>query len=353
MTAIDPPPGPPGAHVTPGPPDPVGTAAGRVLARVRAAADPRAVVEAYGSSVYAPDHASDVDILVSNDDPARLAAALGMTAIPTVPPRLHGTLEGVPVDISVVSGDDDLARRMRSGPRDAAALAGHLRDHGRDAAFQAAWPHVRQFVRTRALGHNGLGWFGSFGWALLLAIPLVTDPELRAVPVGAALPAWLRWLARLSTGARIGFDGIRAGEAEPFYLSAPAPPARDVARLSKRAAAVLFAEARSAARAIGDAATDADAIARIADLATEPPPGATLIIAGDEEHVRGRYDGIARGLLRELEGLGAIRSWGRFDLPADGGWQHRITVPSHRAQSAREATENWLALTMINATLEP
>jgi hypothetical protein len=334
------------------PPDPASTPAARVLARVRAVADPRAVVEAYGSSVYAPDHASDVDVLVSDDDPARLAGELGLTPIPTLPPRMHGMLEGVDVDITVVTGDNDLARRMRAGPRDAAVLAGQLRDHGRDEVFQAAWPHVRRFVRARALGHNGLGWFGSFGWALLLAIPLVTDPELREVPLGAALPAWLRWLSRLALGARVGFEDSRAGDPEPFWLSAPSPPARDVARLSKRAATALFAEARAAVRAAGDAATDADAIDRITDLADDPPAGTTLIIAGDDDHTRGRYDGIARGLLRELEALGAIRSWGRFDLTGDGGWQHRITVPAHRTQSAREVVENWLALTMIDAALE-
>nr|MBA3822128.1 hypothetical protein [Deltaproteobacteria bacterium] len=106
------------------------------------------------------------------------------------------------------------------------------------------------------------------------------------------------------------------------------------------------------AQAIGDAATDADAIACIKDLADDPPTGTTLVIGGDDEHTRGRYDGVARGLLRELEALGAIRSWGRFDLAGDGSWQHRITVPAHRAQSARAVVENWLALTMIDAALE-
>jgi hypothetical protein len=332
--------------------DPASTPAERVLSRVRAAADPRAVVEAYGSSVYAPAHASDVDVLVCDDDPARLAAALGLTPIPTLPPRMHGTLEGVQVDITVVTGDDDLARRTRAAPRDAALLAAHLRDHGRDEVFQATWPHVRQFVRARALGHNGLGWFGSFGWALLLAVPLVTDRELRAAPVGAAVPAWLRWLSRLSLGSRIDFDGIRGGEPEPFFLAAPAPPSRDVARLTKRAATTLFAEGAAAVRAIGDASSDAEAIDRIADLAEDPPTGTTLVIAGDDDHTRGRYDGTARGLLRELEALGAIRSWGRFDLTPTGGWQHRITVPPRRAQAARELVESWLALTRLDAALE-
>ncbi|HVV86766.1 MAG TPA: hypothetical protein VHE35_27095, partial [Kofleriaceae bacterium] len=168
------------------------TAAERVLAKVRAAADARAVVEPYGSSVYAPAHASDVDVLVSEDDPVRLAAVLGLSLAPTSPPRLHGTIDGVEVDISVVRGDDEVARRARAGPRDAALLAARLREHDRDEAFQAAWPHVRRFVRARALGHNGLGWFGSFGWAVLLAVPLVADAALRTAAAGAVVPAWLR-----------------------------------------------------------------------------------------------------------------------------------------------------------------
>src|SRR5262249_40545593 len=122
-------------------------AAARIVERVRSAADPRAVVEAFGSSVYAPAHADDVDVLVSDDDPARLAGALGLELLPTLPPRLHGLLDGVRVDVTVVTGDDEIARRMRSGPRDAAMLSAQLRDHGKDEVFQAAWPHVRRFVQ--------------------------------------------------------------------------------------------------------------------------------------------------------------------------------------------------------------
>ena len=329
------------------PPD----AAARVLQRVRAAADPRATVEAFGSSIYAPAHADDVDVLVSNYDPGRLAVELALALLPTLPPRLHGMLEGSRVDITVVTGDTEVAKRMRSGPRDAAMLAAQLRDGGRDDVFQATWPHVRRFVRTRALGYNGLGWFGSFGWALLLAVPLVRG-ELHEVPPGAALPAWLRWLSRLSLGARIGFDAIRQGDSEPLHIAAPSPPPRDVARLTRRAAAVFYAEARAAANAIGDAATDADAIDRISDIADDPPSGTTLVIAGNDDHTRGRYDGTARGLLRELESLGAVRSWGRFDLATDGSWQHRITVPARGAPRARELVTSWLALTNLDASLE-
>lgn len=329
------------------------TPAERVLARVRAVTDPRAIVEAYGSSVYAPAHASDVDILVSGDDPDRIAAALGLTRIYTQPPRMHGELEGEDVDITVVNGEDDRAERMRSGPRDAAAIAKYLSDHSRDEAFQAAWPHVRQFVKARALGHNGLGWFGSFGWALLLAIPLVTDEELRDATPGAAFPAWLRWLAKLGVGARVGFDATRtAGEDEAFFLVAPSPPIRDVARLSRKAAAVLFGEARAAVTAIGDATTDVAAMALIADISSAPPTGTTLVIAGNEEHSRGRYDGQARGLLRELENLCFTRSWGRFDTEEDGSWQHRITVAAPKTKAAREIARNWLALANIDAEID-
>src|SRR6185312_12806847 len=100
----------------------------RVLERIRAFAGPRAIVEPYGSSVYAPSHAGDVDVLVSHDDPDRLAEALGLERIFTNPPRIHGELFGSKVDITVVNGDDARARSMRSGPRDAAALAAYLKN---------------------------------------------------------------------------------------------------------------------------------------------------------------------------------------------------------------------------------
>lgn len=309
-----------------------------ILARIRAVADPRAVVEAYGSSVYAPAHASDVDVLVSDDDPARLAAALGMELLPTTPPRLHGLLDGADVDVTIVNGETDVARRMRAGPRDAAALVAHLHAHGTYDAFQALWPHVRQFVRLRALGSNGLGWFGSFGWALLVAASNTSSAA-----------SWLRWLAALKPNTRVGLDGI-APDPDPFFLAAPTPPTRDVARLGKRAASTLFAEARAAALAIGDATTDADALSRIRDLADDPPTGTTLVVSGEDEHGRGRYEGSARGVLRELEALGPTRSWGRFDGAPDGSWQHRITV--QRAAAARAIIEAGLAAMNVDAIVE-
>jgi hypothetical protein len=241
---------------------------------------------------------------------------------------------------------------MRAGPRDAELIRQHLHRHERTEVFQAAWPHVRNFVRKRGLGQNGLGWFGSIGWALLLAVPLGLDADMRAAPPGQSLPAWFRWLARLELGARVGLDRVRlSGPGEPFHLAAPAFPLREVARLTRASASVLFAEAKAASRAVGDAVSDLYAVNRISDLANDPPAGTTLVITFDDEHDRGRYDGSARGLLRELEAVGAVRSWGRFDTTEDGDSQHRITVSSSRAREARTIVEHWLEMQMIDASI--
>lgn len=297
-----------------------------MLARVRAAADPRATVEAYGSSVYAPAHASDVDILVVDDSPSRLATVLDLTLLPTTPPRLTGTLDGAQVDITIADAGDTM---RRAAPRDAARFVEQLGD--RAELFHAAWPEVRRFVRARALGGNGLGWFGSFGWAMLLAVPLV-----RGELATGDLPAWFRWLANVPLGTRLGFDGIERAPATTIQIVAPSSPFRDLANLDKRHASVLLAEARAAS---------------FVDLLDDPPPGATLAITFEDERGRGRYEGLARGLLRDLEAFGA-RSWGRFDRDADDAWQHRITVIARRASTARERIESWLATNHIDASVE-
>ncbi|CAN5847733.1 hypothetical protein BH11MYX2_BH11MYX2_14160 [soil metagenome] len=296
--------------------------------------------------MYAPAHASDVDVLVAHDDEVRLAALLGFELIRTTPPRLHGEIDGTFVDITVVNGDDIDARKRRAGPRDAALLVEKLGD--RNAVFQVTWPVVKQFVQLRALGHNGLGWFGSFGWAVLLAVPLV---ELRAIPAGEFFATWLRWLATITSGTRVTLDGLRAGGLDALFVEAPSLPVRDVANLTPRGAAHLFTEANLNTLAIAGASTDADALARIVDIAAAPPPGETLVISGEDERSRGRYDGTARRLLRDLEALGPTRSWGRFDRTADG-WQHRITVASQKAEAARELAEHFLSITHIDAIVE-
>jgi hypothetical protein len=297
-------------------------------------------VDLYGSAVYAPEHAADVDVLVSHKDATRLAADLSFELILTNPPRLRGVLYGVDVDVRVVNGTSDDARRMRLGPRDAALLAAR-----RTPAFDAAWPHVLRFVQLRALGTNGLGYFGSFGWALLLAIALAG--ELHEIDGDAVLPAWFRWLARIPIGSRVGFDGVRRSDGEPLYIEAPGPPSRDVARLSRRTARHILEEARLASNL---ETTNEDAIRRLVDIARDPPTGTTIAITGDDEASRGRYEGMARGLLRELEELGPTRSWGRFDVTADG-WQHCITV--QRVDAALALVEHRLAVANIDAIVEP
>jgi hypothetical protein len=278
---------------------------------------------------------------VSHKDATRLAADLSFELIPTNPPRLRGVLYGVDVDVRIVNGTSDDARRMRLGPRDAALLAAR-----RTPAFDAAWPFVLRFVQLRALGTNGLGYFGSFGWALLLAIPLVG--ELREIAPDEVLPAWCRWLARIPIGTRLSFDSVRPSDGEPLFIEAPSPPARDVARLSRRAARHILEEARMASNL---ATTNEDAIRRLVDIARDPPPGTTLAITGDNEASRGRYEGMARTLLRDLEQLGPTRSWGRFDVTAHG-WQHCITV-QRAVDEAIALVEHRLAVSNIDALVEP
>ena len=98
------------------------------------------------------------------------------------------------------------------------------------------------------------------------------------------------------------------------------------------------------------ATTNEDAIRRLVDIARDPPAGTTIAITGNDEASRGRYEGMARGLVRELEELSPTRSWGRFDVTADG-WQHCITV--QRAEAAIALVEHRLAVANIDAIVEP
>jgi len=53
-------------------------------------------------------------------------------------------------------------------------------------------------------------------------------------------------------------------------------------------------------------------------------------------------------MIRELEQLGNVRSWGRFD----GDWEHRITVPNHRVDQARSTIEHHLLVNRIDAEVD-
>ncbi|MCW5807182.1 MAG: 2'-5' RNA ligase family protein, partial [Deltaproteobacteria bacterium] len=322
-----------------------------VQASVRELAGDAATVaiDVFGSAVYAPEHAADVDLILrtGSTPPHELAQLLADAhglALHGPPWRLRGAIAVPPgprrrVDLLVIAGDEIDAARWLAGPVEGRMLREHLELHGREAAFLAAWPHVRAFARARALERNGLGYFGGYGWALLLAIPLCHDPTVCAAPTGRALAPWLRWAGALRPGARIGFDDIRDDDHEPLWLSPPSSPRRSAARfLSPGTAATLFAELHRAARLLGAAELDdAGALARAAtDLTLDPPPGELLTIRGTGDAARGRYEGAARRLIGELEAAhGTIRVWGRFDHDTTGAWEHRISVPADRLDAAR------------------
>jgi endonuclease/exonuclease/phosphatase family metal-dependent hydrolase/2'-5' RNA ligase len=274
----------------------------------------------FGSTVYAPAHARDLDLHVRTTDPARASAALaerlGLVAIGA---RLRGTLAGIRVDLDL--GADD------SGPRDAAKLLGHLRAHGRHDAFLATWPHVLRFVEARAIGANGLGWFGSFGWATLLAEALCHDAASCELGPGQLFAPWLRWLAAIDVAAQLGpiGRGLTAGTSR-----------------------LLRDELQHAARRVGDAADDLDAVAR---AATPVPIAGALAISGVDDTSRGPYEGRFRGLLLALEAaLGLVRPWGWFAREGER-WTHFVRVPDGFTAQAIALVENWLANEDLAATV--
>lgn len=285
-----------------------------VIERVRATVD--VPVAAFGSAIYAPAHASDLDLLVRGDQTHIDQLVSTFDLAPAGVGRLRGEIDSVPVDVIVTDEP-----RLVASAADATLLRDHLRGHGRHEAFAAAWPHVRAFVHARGLRHNGLGFFSSIGWALLLAVPLVHDETLCAVPPPDVFPAWLDWLTQLRPHARIGLDAIRHDDPAQLYLAAPAPPSRDIARhMTPGTLRTLFAELRRPT---------------LLDLRDDPPAGAVLVVRGRDRSSRGRYDGMALSLIRDLETrVGAIRVWGRFEVEPGGTWTQRITVPSDRAGDA-------------------
>lgn len=158
---------------------------------------------------------------------------------------------------------------------------------------------------------------------------MVHDEALCAVSAADAFAAWLGWVAKLRPHARIGLDEIRDDDPSQLHLAAPSPPSRDIARhLTPGTARTLFAELRHP---------------RTADLLDEPPPGTTLVVRGADRASRGRYEGQALSLIRELEKrVGTVRVWGRFDSEGTA-WSHRFTVGDRDADVALELVASWLA----------
>jgi poly(A) polymerase len=274
----------------------------------------------FGSTVYAPAHARDLDLHVRTSEPARVSAALAehLGLVP-IGARLRGTLAGTRVDLDL--GADD------TGPRDAEKLVGHLRAHGRHDAFLATWPHVLRFVEARAIGANGLGWFGSFGWATLLAEAVCHDAALCELAPSQLFAPWLRWLAAHDVAAQLG------------------PIGRGLTAGTMR---LLRDELQHAARLARDATDDPDAIAR---AATPLPIAGALAISGLDDTSRGPYEGRFRGLLLTLEGaVGLVRPWGWFARDGER-WTHFVRVAEGRTAQAIALVEKWLANERLAATV--
>lgn len=298
--------------------------------------DASSTVEPYGSIVYAPAHARDVDLVVETElaveqFSAELAPLADLVEAGSAS-HLRGTVGNVAIELSISSrlAPDE---RMLAGPRDGKALRQHLLDHGRHEAFLAAWPSVRQFVHARGLLGNGLGYFGSFGWAMLLAIPLCHDSVLCTSAPERVMLDWFAWLSRLELGTRVGFSDATNAHGEPLWISAPSPPSRNAARAVTRGTFVgLREEFRKVHRAAGT----------YVDLLADPPRGKTLAITAPD---RGVYEGRFRALLGDLEAvLGpVIRPWGRFEVEGVDGsdWAHHVTVPPEHAVRASSIIESF------------
>jgi hypothetical protein len=357
----------------------------RVAVEATILAGQTVTVETFGSSRYAPALAADIDLLLiagRDTPPATFPGALAEVLVgkpaPSSPgPKapwsgpggslravpgdgmtsLRGVLGGRNVDLAVVFADrvedadgftlPEGARRALLGPRDAETLVQRLRAHGRYRAFQELLPLVRAWTDARAIRSNAFGYTGSFGWALLLAPPLLHDEKLSAMSPERALSAWFEWLAALPEGVDVTLDPVlEVDKGKRWRIRSPAAPFRNAARSFTRSTeAVLRDEARLAARRAKSAAISAEALALAAiPLEKDAPRGRTFEIRGAES-VRGRYEGAFLSLLTllEKETGGLVRPWGRF-IDADGGWTHRFAIDSPAKTEDVEAAVNaWLA----------
>lgn len=224
---------------------------------------PAATLTVFGSMIYAPECASDLDVAVASEsDAARIASKLGFRAAGAN--HWRGELGGTHIDL-LVGGPEtaDDARRLRE----------HLEHHGRVDAFVAALPRVQAYAHARGLFGDALGYLGTYGWALALADALAHDEELCAVSPDAAFDAWFAALPRIA---------VRLEET-----------VRDIGRFTTATRRTFAAELRAPSHR---------------DLAGDPPPGDILEL--DRDGHRGRM----RALVGALEDAGlAPRVWGRRD----------------------------------------
>ncbi|MBL8920895.1 MAG: DUF504 domain-containing protein [Myxococcaceae bacterium] len=195
--------------------------------------DLEASVEPFGSRAWAPSlTGSDLDLLVTLKRGAntildvlqqRLAPARRVSA---------QVLRGERFDVVAIDADagDEDSRRFSLGVADARRLRDRLERHGRAQLFDAVIPRLRAWSRRRALEGNAFGYFGGIGWGVLLASPLLHDPELCGVGPGDAFQAWARWAARLDRRALVCLDPSPRFEADGFTVLSPAQPWRPITR---------------------------------------------------------------------------------------------------------------------------
>lgn len=192
-----------------------------------------AVIEAFGSRAWAPTLTRrDLDLLVTLKQGANTFLDVLQQRLEPARRVSRQVLRGERFDVIAIEegADDEDSRRFSLGVADARRLRDRLERHGREQAFDAIIPRLRAWSRRRALEGNAFGYFGGLGWGVLLASPLLHDPELCRVGPGDAFQAWARWAARLDRRALVCLDPSPRFEADGFTVLSPAQPWRPITR---------------------------------------------------------------------------------------------------------------------------
>lgn len=201
-------------------------------------------VQPFGSRAYAPGlEGRDLDLLVTVKGSSSTVLDALEDRLPAGRRISRQVLRGDHFDVVAIEADaeDEDSRRFALGVIDANALRSTLERHGRAQVFDAVLPQVRAWSRERALEGNAFGYFGGIGWAVLLAAPLLHDPELCTAGPDDAFRLWLRWLARLDRRALISVEPSPSFEHDDFTILSPAEPHRPITRaMIPSTRAVLF-----------------------------------------------------------------------------------------------------------------
>ena len=205
---------------------------------------------------------------------------------------------------------------------------------------------VKRWTDARAIRSNAFGYTSTFGWALLLAPPLLHDERLCALDANHALPAWFEWLAAIPEGADVTLDPtFEVDAAKRLRVRSPASPFRNAGRaFTGSTETVLRAEISLAVKRTRGLTTSTDSLdAAAVPLESDLPKGTLAEIRGSAE-VRGTYEGAFHSLLVALEKAHGdrLRPWGRVSEEGDG-WSHRFAVDGASPGAIRAIVETWLA----------